>query len=463
MTCVKRCLVVCFIIIALTAGLNASQFEVGELKVSGVQWGPQKVTATITNQYLDYKFVVAEATVLFESRAQETSRYFKVNYIVAPQASTDIEIPIEIPGGFGAGVVQVDLSNVVDTLDALLAMQKFYSGEIEIAAEIPAPVVDVINTGVQAPLFVDQAGVFDILFNRVLLLMLQRGSSIKEIAAQCNTDPDFVKRIVNDLTSKGYIRREGNRFIPDLGIIDSGKVEPMVQLASAATDKIYDLITDNLPGYRKTFDELMQQKKITSDPADLLDGSSILHHMHPIVTVVLLWDIAGKDFINGGAQFSGFKKLGLCNVDFGDFVYLVAGDSTNISKAFYFYDNDPRGERIICGLAESYIKCDPRLHAHGSYPVNSLFDREQQPLYYTYNRDRCAAAMAELNRGIPEYIETLNSEFDRIWGGESNGKAGKSARYWFWSIVVEAVINKVESGGLAEREADTYILQRVDY
>jgi len=462
MTRVKRFLIALFIIIVAASGSYASQLVVDNLTVSGMQWGPQKVSLKLTNNYPDYKFIVAEAEVVFSGQSQKTNRYFKGNFIVEPLKDTALEIPVNIPGGFGSGKVQISIYNVVDTLDRLLPSQIEYSGEIALMTEIPESVAGLVETGLQAPIFVDQGSVFDILFHRVMLLLLHRGKSIREIADICNTDPAFVKQTVASLKDLGYIRQVDNKYLPAFAVIDVDKVAPLEELAGSAADEMYKIISGNMAAYTQKLDELIKAEKVTADPNDVLDGSSILHHLHPTVTALFMWDKVGKEFINDGRRFSGYKSLGLCNVRIGEFMHLVVADSSKNVNTFYFYNNDPHGRRLVCGVADSYVKCDPRFNSAYKATVNSLFDHEHQPLYYTYDAAKCRAALDALGTGSGAYLNALKEQFGGILGDTGGEKVMKSARYWLWSLVVDKVIDKVEKNGLADREANVYIFQIMD-
>ncbi|PKK82813.1 MAG: hypothetical protein CVT49_11515 [candidate division Zixibacteria bacterium HGW-Zixibacteria-1] len=460
---VIRNVTVCMIFFILAPGLFASQFEVSDLKVSGMQWGPQKITAVLTSHELDYKFIHAEAKVIFSGQSQETSRHSKANFIIGPDTTFPLDIPIRIPGGFGKGVVQVAIYDVVDTLDNTLPRQLIFSTDIPLNMEVPAPVANLVHTGIQIPLFVEQSEVFDNLFNRLILLQLQRGQNIKDIAAAFNTDPGFVKQTVTDLIGLNYIKQENNVFKPNVAVIDTDKAAALKELASPAINNLYDIIMANLPAFDDEIKEMVQQGKMTGDPNDLFDGASVLYHQHPVITAISLWDRIGKSFLNNGAPFSGYRRLGLCDVEIGDFMYLVVGDSTYSTKTFYFYDNDPQGKKFVSGVVDSYVTCSPQLKAGGRYPINSMFAQDRQPLYYTYNDVKCNEALTVLEQGIPAYIETLRTSFNNIWGGNANDPAAKSARYWFWSYVAEKLIDKFEKDGKIKPEANLYIFQIVDY
>ncbi|RKX24548.1 MAG: hypothetical protein DRP46_13130 [Candidatus Zixiibacteriota bacterium] len=460
----QRCISFTFLIIlVLATGLYASQYEIGEMKVSGMKWGPQNVTVKLVSHNLYYRFVLAETNISYSGISQVTSRHSIKKFIIEPQSDTSLVIPIEIPGGFGTGSVNVTLYDVVDTLDTPTESQAFYTGQIPITTAVPESIREIVNNGIQVPLFVEQSDDFDNLFNRLLLLLLYRGKSVEEIAEMCNTDPAFVMQTIKSLMLPEYIRHEGNRYITDISIIDSDKIEPFQQLASSAIDKLYDIITANIPAYKSTINAMVKQGKLTADPNDLLDGGSVLHHLHPAITSLFLWQKAGYAFVNDGKPFSGYVTLGLCNVMVDDFMYLVVGDSSLIPHIFYFRSIDQAGGRAVSGFADSYVECTPEYKNSGFLPVNILLGRDKYPTYYSYGESICAIPLDVLGQRTAPFLSTLKADFDQILGFDSRDKTGKGARYWFWSLIVKGLTEKLEQNGIIERESDTYIFQLVDY
>ncbi|MEW5925105.1 MAG: hypothetical protein AB1746_14055, partial [Candidatus Zixiibacteriota bacterium] len=126
---------------------------------------------------------------------------------------------------------------------------------------------------------------------------------------------------------------------------------------------------------------------------------------------------------------------------------------------FYFYDNDPRGKRLVSGVVDGYEKCTPELKAGGKHPINSLFPADQQPMYYSYDAAKCNPALAVLENGIPDYMESLRNDFNAIWGGNAGEQAAKNARYWFWSYMAERLIHKFDKDTKVTPEANLYIFQ----
>jgi len=133
----QRCISFTFLIIlVLATGLYASQYEIGEMKVSGMKWGPQNVTVKLVSHNLYYRFVLAETNISYSGISQVTSRHSIKKFIIEPQSDTSLVIPIEIPGGFGTGSVNVTLYDVVDTLDTPTESQAFYTGQIPMTISI---------------------------------------------------------------------------------------------------------------------------------------------------------------------------------------------------------------------------------------------------------------------------------------------------------------------------------------
>ena len=452
----------CLLFMIMASGLFALDYEVSDLKVSGMQWGRQEVTATVTSHELDYRFIHAEAKVSFSGGLQSISRKSEVNLVIPPDTVFLLEIPISIPGSFGEGVVEVSVYDVVDTLDRTLPRQLIYSGDIRFNSEIPEAVQKLVDGGIQVPLFVEQSEDFDNIFNRILLVLLARGRTLDEISKMCNTDFAFVRQIADDMRNKGYAVKQLSIYKPAVAVIDNDKAAALEALAKTTVDRLYDLYMANLSAFEAKVKEMVEQKLVTDDAYDLMDGASVLHHPHPSLTVLSLWERVGKNFINDGKLFSGYKRLSLCDVEIGDFLFLAVGDSSLVPRSFYFYDNDPRGMRFVSGIVDTYEKCTPQLKMGEKYPINALFPADRQPMYYSYAAAACDPALTVLEKGIPAYLETLRNDFNAIWGGKADEQSSKSARYWFWSYMAERLIQKFDNNPSITPEANLYIFQIVE-
>lgn len=452
----------CLVFMITASGLFALDYEVSDLKVSGMQWGPQKITATLTSHELDYRFIHAEAKVAFTGGLQDISRKSEMNLIISPDSIINLVIPISIPGSFGSGVVEIAIYDVVDTLDRTLPRQLIYSGEIQFSAEIPEAVRGLVDQGIQVPLFVEQSETFDNIFNRILPVLLSQGRTLNEISEMCNTEFSFVRQMADDMRNKGYAVKQGNVYKPTIAVIDNDKAAALESLAVSTADKLYDLYMANFPAFENKVQEMVQQKMLTDDAFDLMDGGSVLHHPHPSLTALSLWERIGKNFINGGTAFSGYRRLTLCNVEIGDFMFLAVGDSSLTPRSFYFFDNDPQGKRFISGIVDTYEKCTPQLKAGGKYPINAMFPADQQPMYFSYESARCDPALTVLESGIPDFMDRLGNEFNAVWGGNADEQSSKSARYWFWSYMAERLIHKFDKDSKITPEANLYIFQIVE-
>jgi len=249
------------------------EFEVTNVDLSSTEWGPQMAKISVTKLASDYRFVVALSEVKFIDSVAAPSRDDKRVFIIGPtdmsksaeENTIFMEVPFLVPLAYGEGRVKFELYNVVDTLDALLTSQRFYVKEVEFSVDTAEAFKALIDSGIQAPLFVDQSASFDSYFNRIISLLFYRGKTATEIANQCGVTPSFVHKNAQHLIKKGYLRFASKIYTPALTIIDNNRLEEILPEIDGTIDVVYDDLKKNLSQYDATLKELIDSKTINND------------------------------------------------------------------------------------------------------------------------------------------------------------------------------------------------------
>jgi len=456
-------LILPFAIMISGISVNAADFRVENAMISSTDWGNQKIEADVFNQSEDYKFVVAESKVEFEEGSNRSPRFTKKSFIFEPASSRHIEIPIEIPGNFGDGIINLNLYDVVDTLDQPLESQNFFSKEFDISITVPPELKVMSGKGLQIPPLEDFNETIDNSFSRILILLLHQGKSVDEIAKICGVESYYVKLYISQLQREKFIGADSKNYQPTFYVLDSESIGRVLPKIDEAISGLYDVIKNNLPTYDSVVNAMAQKGEITSDRDNLLEPSSVLYHRYPVVMGLLLWDILGRDFVNDGKQFSIFETPNMWRPNMGDYMYLAETDAENNGRSFYYYINEANGERFFCGLVPEGFKFDKDPNARRYLSLNMIFNQNYPPLYFSYNEIINQIPLSLLMDGATEFMVKLKKDLDSIFPpADNNKKELKGARLWCWNLVVTRLMEQFERNDILEKEGTgIYIMQKV--
>jgi hypothetical protein len=434
-------------------------------ELSATEWGRQTARVEVQNQDEYHKFIVSRAEVAFSDFEMPTRRVTVRSFIVQPtgDSSITINVPIFIPANFGGAVCRVALYDVVDTLDELYDSQKFYEKEIGFEKPVPDWITGIIDTGLQVPYFVDQSIRFDNHFGRLLALLLHRGMSTEEIAAFCQVNDNYVKSYGVNLASNKFLVRDGDVYRPAFAVIDADDREALRPEIEEIIVHISQEIKDNLPAYDSTLKALMAAGELTSDPQNMMDGGSVLHHKHPTVLGLALWETLGIDFVNEGQPFNIFDRSNHREAHMGDFMYLVVGPEKYKGKSVYYAFDNNQGRLFYTGCFKGPLDRDPVQSRFQKYPIDFDFGADIRPVVYFYSLDKCRKPLEVLTSGIPERARALREKVDSRFAELKDTEAHRGARYWCWSLVVEGVMDRlVENKVIETEDGDVFLLRQTE-
>jgi hypothetical protein len=446
-------------VMIMTAGF-AADIEVGDVHVGSFEWGTRNVSLTLTNLSIDYRFIVATANARFLESNFQSPRDARASFLIAPGSSTAVKVPVEIAPNFGKGIVTVTVYDVVDTLDMLLASQEFFTKEFPFSIEAPDEIRKIIEKGIYVPFFVEKSPAFDNAFSRIFMLLLHQGKSLDEIARICKTTPEVITSLASRLKNEAYIGFNEDRYFPKTALLDNSEITAFLPDITAAVGQLYEVLVRNLSSYDTTVARLAGEGKITRDPNDLLDGSSVLYHKYPVVFGLCLWNLMGRDFVNSGLVFNIFENSDPCNARMGDYMYMVTGPYSNVGRSFYYYVPDVTGERFFCGLSNSSITCAPdfRERARMGMEANWSFEGDSSPTYYSYSPDKTRPSVSGLAENTAPVIDRLQSKTDELIARSNNRTYARAVKYWCWSMVVGELMEKFEENGILKRDGNGIFL-----
>ena len=171
------------------------------------RWGEQTVTFDVTN-HTDYlRFIVLQQTLTVAGKYSETQRVLTSNNILWPGETREIDVTIEIPGVFGSGTVLIALYDVVDTLDAIYPGYDIYTNNLRFEFPIPDGLLDQAEADPELPPRVGEAMDFGYDFARLLVMLLEDGRSVSEIASLANCSESYVTRTIDSMASREYLKQ----------------------------------------------------------------------------------------------------------------------------------------------------------------------------------------------------------------------------------------------------------------
>ncbi len=444
------------LILIIFSVINVSADETNELKVNKVElsstdWGQQKATIEIINNAEYFKFVAARIEVIFPDARVEARRESKKTAFIQSSDTLNLEIPFVIPGNLGKGIVNIDVYDVVDTLDQLYESLKFYSQVIKFKKEIPVNIDKLIEPGIQLPGFVDQTQLFDNHITRILMLLLYRGKSLEEISKLCGVNVDFTLSLARRLKENKLLRNDNGTFRPAIRVIDNQDYDKLNPSINRTVDGLYDLIVSRLPEYEQKLEQMVKEHKLTGDKNNIFDGGSILYHRFPAILGLFLYDYLGGIFINEGKEYGPYKDASPCNGMLEQYIYLVSGSSERVGNGFYFNAKGPSMRGIYFGDRVVKLNCQKR---------GMVFEEKDVPVYYRYDKRITDEPMVVLTEGTAPLLKNLKDDIHKTFEKDGEYAYYKGAYLWSWFLVVDRLNKKlIKNNILIPEGSGMYVLE----
>ncbi|MBN2226075.1 MAG: hypothetical protein JW763_01795 [candidate division Zixibacteria bacterium] len=446
----------CLLILAIGALAADTDFEVGEIALSGENWGKQSATFTLKNVSMEMKTVIAAAETSFDDFDLTPIRKTRAVAFLQPEQTTDVTVPVTIPGNYGTCTIVLKIYDVVDTMDVLMDSQMLHTKTFSITYPYPAELETVVGEQLFVPPFVDRNDYYDHYFGRVMTYLLSRGKRVDEIAKLTGTTVDYVNAAIADFIDYGYLVDTPDGYRPQMMVIDDAQVKSIRSAIDGTVESLVEVITANIPVYDSSIAAMIADGSLTSDPDNIIDPGSVLHHKYPVILGLLMWDILGKNFVNDDMPFTIFEGSDPCNAEMGDFMYLVSGGAADAGTSFYYYLHTKKAERFHCGIDTMPIICDSRfreLRKAGKY-VNWSFNRQKPSIFHTYTEDKVRGPLSLLMDGTFPHIEGLRQAVDDLAKSSGQSAYERGARLWCWSLVVTDVMRTLEKNGVVTIEGD---------
>lgn len=217
---VVKSVTIVFLLLVYVSGSHAKQPEltVSELDIPPLKWGKQTAVFEVANKVNNVKYLTVEAKVQFSGSILNPGHRTTSNYLLKPLETRSINFDFYIPSSFGQADITFSFYDVADTLDILLPSQVFFTRPFSITFDIPTKLRSYIEEKVplltaaapmigRNPDFADE-------FACALLILLDEGKTIGEIATLAEVEMSFVLEILGNMIEKGYIReKDGSYYV----------------------------------------------------------------------------------------------------------------------------------------------------------------------------------------------------------------------------------------------------------
>ncbi|SYZ72911.1 exported hypothetical protein [Candidatus Zixiibacteriota bacterium] len=455
---------VVFLLILIPAlSVFANEFDVTGLQFSGSGWGNRTAQFSISNLSPDYKWVVAQINVAFAGPTDGPVRTFRQSFFMDPSASLKESLPFIIPGNYGKGIINIKLYDVIDTLDELFESQVFFARIDTLNFSVPSAVKNILDAGLNAPIFADRSEMFDNQFHRLLVYLIAEGKTAAEIARMTSADTAFVNQAISLLIQRNFLAGNAGKIRPAFAVIDPATLKRLKPDIDRAIDDLTTRLAAAMPAYDSLMARLVKENKLTSDPNNIMDGGSIVHHKFPTVLALFLWDRLGRNFVNDGTPFNIFNLSDPCDADMGKFMSLVAAGGQFVGNSFYYVFSENDGYRFYCGVDNPDVVCTAL-----SRPMTGLriyyqweFPQKYAPDFYNYNPDKIEPFLSLLDMKVSPPALKLRDELVDAFAGDKIYEL-PGARYWAWNLIVSSVINRLEKEKVLSREGSgVYLLNKV--
>ncbi len=452
----KSVFIILFLIIISGTGV-ASDFEFLNVELFSTEWGSQTVLVNLAYHGEFHTFVSGKTSVRYEGDKVRVPRWNRANALMAPGDTIQLKMVLDVPGNFGRGTAVVSIYDVVDTLDALLESHKIYSKEFNFEVEIPANLKAVLDSGVQHPVFADYGQDLNEQFSQLILIFLHRGMSLDEIAQELGVRTDKVRKQVLQLAGAGYVTRSEDIFIPSIAVLGADKIESLMPEIENTAGAIYSTVKSNLDSYDDEIARMVKFGELTSDPNDLMDPGSVLHHKYPTLYGLALWDRVIPVFIYNKERLEEDEMP-----DVQDMLFMVSGHIEDLNDHFCVYRNDKIGRSMICGNVNEPLRQHLKFNPKSSIVRGVSFGQGNFPVYYTYSPDKVSSAVNVLLEGSWLAIEGLRDKTDAAFSNLDKSHL-HAARYAIWALVVDQVMEMVNENNLMEKEGTgIYVFQNLE-
>jgi len=442
--------------VGATAVAQRPDLEVSEIARPELKWGPQVFGFEIFTN-VDYpKFAVTTLDLSFTGTYLNPKRRWKVNTIVIPGEHPAVKIPLDIPVNFGMAQLELNVYDVVDTLDGLNLGTKVMTQTFQLRFKIPDALASYMEEKITFPPMVDNNPLLDNEFVRVMFTMFNEGKTTTEITKLANIDSAFVDRNVNELVRGKYVIRQNTKVTLSFPYLTVKQAETIKPIAEKASDAMAALMAKNMPKFVMTRDSMVKAGAVAKDSNDFLNGGTILYHKYVTVGVLALWYDLGQKFISDSAMLETYKGTDPCNAYVPQYMYAVQGGEVFNGHHYYNASNAFNHEVIQFGDPIPKVKC-PDLYP---YPTQLApgsdwsYTGEFQQEILMLDTSLTNIAVRALDEGCASIVSKAGADFKKKLDEIGPAMYTAGTRLWFWNLVASRTLDKMISAGVVAHEGN---------
>jgi len=190
--------------------------------------------------------------------------------------------------------------------------------------------------------------------------------------------------------------------------------------------------------------------RLQADSSFFLNEGAVLFYTYPTVAALSLWYDLGQSFITRSAPLVIFDGTDLCNARIPQYMYMVhAGEELNGDQFFGMFLGK-NGISIIYDKNAPEIDCESdflRKQQHGGkVRWNYSEGYVQEP--FVLDTSLVNEALVPLREGSEELLVETYEKLRDIAVKHGHERLTFAGRYWFWNLVADRTLEKLEKNGL---------------
>lgn len=441
--------------LTLSACAQGPDVMVGKIE-RDLTWGDRAAIFEVTNRSDNLKFLTVETEIEFTGGYLNPHRRTIAHIILPPGATETVSARLYIPGNYGTAKGQIRVHDVVDTLDVILPGQKCFEDNFMITFHPPESIQPYLDIELTLPPRVDVHPDFDNHLARLMLVLLNEGKSIDEIAGMTAADTAFVQTMYDAMQSNGYVKSEEDGPVLQFPLISVAEAEQAKEMAERVSDSLVAIVRGNLDNYQRVIDSLIEVGSMSTDSNSFLDGATILYHRYPVISCLLLWWDLGQSFITRSAPLLIYDGTDECNAHIPAYMYAVQGGGYFNGTNFYSLMSNSRRFGISFGDSLPVLECEENFIRVGRQNVLARFTYASDYRQETFMIDTLLVrpALNAIKGEADSLLVDTYFELRDLATSFGHAKASYGLRYWFWNLTASRTQVKLVQQGVLDRRGN---------
>ena len=453
MNLIKFSLIILIIAIPFFNIAAQPEVTVGDIELSRTKWGEMSIPIEISNNTDNLKFITIQIEINSQGATISSNKNFKTNTFLIPMESKIVDVKLNIPANFGQTDLKFTFYDVVDTLDELLPYQKIFEQPFFLKPRIPEEIYSYLNEKITLPPMVNNSPEFGFEFSRVLLLMIQEGKTVEEIADAAKVDVDIVIKLLSPLVKNNYIKNEQGKYSLNFPMITVDEAEISRQLALEVADYLSNAIKNDMPLYFNLRDSLVEAGLISADSNEFMNGGVITYNPYAVIGAFLLWYELGQNFITRNIPLIIYDNTNFCKAQIPYYMYAVQGGDVFNGSHFYSINFTKTNYQFQFGDSIPVFKCDDDRYKrmYIRWATNNFYDLKFNPEVFILDTNVIVPIVNAMGEKHHIYLTEVYNKLFKIADKFGHYKVTFGHRYWFWNLVATRTLEKLVSGGVLKR------------